>query len=278
MDKIPLKQGNFFSFYSTFPPNAIIFENIMKKFLKIIRILWITFGILSILWMANSFRARGFDRSILEGDELVSVEETNILIHFQPNQNEQPAGFIFFPGGMVQPEAYAPMSREIAGQGFNVFIVKLPFGAAPLESQETRVREQALEIMNSNGSIGQWIVGGHSRGAAIAARFAQLHGESFDGLVLIGTSHPKEAAFDLSTSTLAVTKIYASNDGLASSHEVEANAVYLPEDTTWVLIEGGNHSQFGYYGSQLGDGTATISREEQQALTVEAILKALQNI
>jgi hypothetical protein len=250
----------------------------MKKFLKIIRILWVTFGILSILWMANSFRAQGFDKSILESDDLVSVEETASLIHFQPREKEQATGLIFFPGGMVQPEAYAPLSREIAGQGFNVFIVKLPFGAAPLESQEISVREKALEIIKSNGSIQHWVVGGHSRGAAIAARFAQLHGESFDGLVLIGTSHPKEAAFDLSNSTLAVTKIYASNDGLASIHEVQANAIYLPEDTSWVLIEGGNHSQFGYYGSQLGDGTATISREEQQALTTDAILGALKNI
>jgi hypothetical protein len=75
-----------------------------------------------------------------------------------------------------------------------------------------------------------------------------------------------------------VTKIYASNDGLASMDEVEANAKYLPADTTWVLITGGNHSQFGYYGSQLGDDTATISREQQQALTVDAIFSVLKSI
>jgi pimeloyl-ACP methyl ester carboxylesterase len=136
---------------------------------------------------------------------------------------------------------------------------------------------QALEIISANESIQYWVVGGHSRGAAIASRSAYKYGETFDGLILIGTSHPKEAAFDLSNSTLAVTKIYASNDGLASMDEVEANALYLPANTTWVLIEGGNHSQFGYYGSQLGDNTATISREKQQELMVAAILAALSN-
>ena len=75
-----------------------------------------------------------------------------------------------------------------------------------------------------------------------------------------------------------MTKIYATNDGLASTGEVEANAQYLPDDTKWVLIEGGNHSQFGYYGSQLGDNAATISREQQQELTSEAILSALRSI
>jgi predicted esterase len=247
----------------------------MKKILKIIRIIWITFGILFFLWMANSVRAQGFDRSILENDPAITVEETNRFISFRPNLNPQPTGFIFFPGGLVQPEAYAPMSRAIAEQGFNVFIVKLPFGSAPLASQEADVMNQALSTMDANTSIQYWVVGGHSRGAAIASRFAYLYGDQFDSLVLIGTSHPKEKAFDLSDTMLAVTKIYASNDGLASVEEVKANAIYLPDDTNWVLIEGGNHGQFGYYGAQLGDNAATISREQQQELTVEAVLAVL---
>ncbi len=250
----------------------------MAEFLKIIRIIWVTFGILFLLWMTNSFRAQGFDKAALESAEKTIVEETNHFIHFQPNDNEQLAGFIFFPGGMVAPEAYAPMSRIISEQGYNVFIVKLPFGSAPLASQETRVMEQALEIMKVNASTQRWVVGGHSRGAAIASRFANLYGESFDGLILIGTSHPKEEAFDLSNTTMAVTKIYATNDGLASMEEVKANSQYLPDDTTWIQIDGGNHSQFGYYGSQLGDNAATISRERQQEFTVDAILVVLKSI
>ena len=86
----------------------------MANFRKIIRIIWITLGVLFLLWMGNSFRAQGFDRAILESDQMVAVEETNRLIYFQPNDNQQPTGFIFFPGGMVAPEAYAPMSRALS--------------------------------------------------------------------------------------------------------------------------------------------------------------------
>jgi len=250
----------------------------MTNFRKIIRIIWITLGVLFLLWMGNSFRAQGFERAILESDQMVAVEETKQLIHFQPNNNQQLTSLIFFPGGLVAPEAYAPMSRTLSEQGFNVFILKVPFGSAPLASQQAKVMERALEIMEVNASIQHWAVGGHSRGAAIAARFAHLYGEYFDSLILIGTSHPKEEAFDLSSTTLAVTKIYATNDGLASVEEVEAGSQFLPDDTKWVLIEGGNHSQFGYYGSQLGDNAATISRERQQELTVNAILSALNNL
>ena len=250
----------------------------MSNIHKIIRTVWITFGVLFSLWMVNSFRAQGFDRTILESDQTIIVEKTDQYIRFQPTQSQQPAAFIFLPGGMVAPEAYAPMSRAISEHGFNVFILKLPFGSAPLGPQEADVMRQALEIIDSNTSLQYWIVGGHSRGAAIASRFASLHAESLDGLVLIGTSHPKEEASDLSNTNLSVTKIYATNDGLASTDEVEANARYLPDDTKWVLIEGGNHSQFGYYGGQLGDNAATISREQQQELTIEAILSALRSI
>ena len=216
--------------------------------------------------------------AILENDQAVTIEKTKQYIHFEPNEKQQPAGFIFLPGGMVAPEAYASMSRTIAEHGFNVFILKLPFGSAPLNSQEADVMQQALEIIDANSTVQYWTVGGHSRGAAIASRFASMHEASFDGLVLIGTSHPKEEVFDLSNTNLFVTKIYATNDGLASTDEVQANAQYLPDDTTWILIEGGNHSQFGYYGSQLGDNAATINREQQQKLTVDAILAALKSV
>ena len=250
----------------------------MKNIWKIIRIIWITAGILFILLMANSFRAHGVDGTILGSDQIVTVAETTQFIHFQPNSDQQPTGFIFFPGGMVAPEAYAPMTRAISEQGYNVFILKLPFGSAAFASQETDVMEQALEIMDANESIQYWVVGGHSRGAAIASRFAFRYGEYFDGLILIGTSHPKEAAFDLSTTNLSVTKIYATNDGLASPEEVEETAQYLPDDAMLVRIEGGNHAQFGYYGAQLGDNAASISLAQQQELTVEAILLALDQV
>ena len=250
----------------------------MTRIRKIIRTIWISFGILFLIWMANSFRAQGFDQSILKSDSTIIIEETSRYISFRPNEETHTTSLIFFPGGMVQPEAYAPLARAVAGQGHTVFIIKLPFGSAPLESQQTKVMEGAMEIMQSHASIPAWVVGGHSRGAAIASRFALFYGDSFDGLVLIGTSHPKEQTFDLSNTNLSVTKIYATNDGLASLEEVEANAIYLPSDTTWVPIDGGNHSQFAYVGKLLGDNAATISRERQQELMVNAILESLNSI
>lgn len=41
------------------------------------------------------------------------------------------------------------------------------------------------------------------------------------------------------------------------------------------IPDGGNHAQFGSYGTQKGDGAATISAEEQCKITVDTILKTI---
>ena len=43
-------------------------------------------------------------------------------------------------------------------------------------------------------------------------------------------------------------------------------------DTTEVVIDGGNHAQFGSYGVQKGDGTAEISASDQLEITAEKII------
>lgn len=42
-----------------------------------------------------------------------------------------------------------------------------------------------------------------------------------------------------------------------------------------MIVDDGNHAQFGWYGDQRGDGTATISREDQQSQVVAATLRLL---
>lgn len=95
-------------------------------------------------------------------------------------------------------------------------------------------------------------------------------------MVLIGTTHPKED--DLSFLQRPVTKIHASKNGIAPPERMLANRALLPQQTTWVEITGGNHSQFGRHGHQLFDGAATISREEQERITRSAILEAMAGV
>ena len=73
-------------------------------------------------------------------------------------------------------------------------------------------------------------------------------------------------------------KVAGTRDGLASPEEVRANANKLPPNTRWIWIEGGNHSQFGWYGFQPGDKTARIPRADQQRQMTEAVLGFLAEV
>jgi len=70
--------------------------------------------------------------------------------------------------------------------------------------------------------------------------------------------------------------LYASEDGFATEDDVAKYDYLQPQNYTKVLIEGGNHEQFGYYGHQKGDNPSFISREEQQQIIVNEIIKFIQ--
>lgn len=252
-----------------------IYENPMTRFpqlLTIVRRLWMTTGIIVILWLFYSFQAQGFNaETVLATDETVIVTQTNTYLSFAP-QGSPTSTFLFFPGGMVDPLAYAPLARTLAQQGIHTFIVYLPWRSAPLPMHQSELIQTLQELVSQSDLAIPLVLGGHSRGAAIAVTVAHSRAIDIDGLILLATTHPKEAESDLSDSALRVLKVYASEDGLASPTEVEANRAYLPADTVFTLIDGGNHAQFAWYGSQLGDGRATISREAQQALIIDAIV------
>ena len=55
-------------------------------------------------------------------------------------------------------------------------------------------------------------------------------------------------------------------------------APLLPEATRWERVEGADHAQFGWYGWQLGSGTATIPRQAQHAATVAAVRRQLDRV
>ena len=46
-------------------------------------------------------------------------------------------------------------------------------------------------------------------------------------------------------------------------------------DVTDVIIEGGNHAQYGDFGTQMVDGEAKISKQKQIDITIEEMAKFL---
>ncbi len=205
----------------------------------------------------------------MQSDSQVTVT-TDPWIVFQPIEQTPTTGLIIYPGGRVDPRAYAPIAHAIAAQGYLVVIVPMPLNLAVFGSN------RAASVIQDYPEIQHWIIGGHSLGGSMAALYADKHRDQIDGLAL-WASYPASSN-DLSDSTIKVSSIYGVEDGLATKEKIDASRALLPADTTWVQIEGGNHAQFGWYGDQPGDNPATVSRTEQQAQIIQATMNLLQSV
>lgn len=245
-------------------------KSVFRRWIRRGFLLW---AVISTLWLVNSYRTRGFADDTLQSSPTISVVDGAAMLELLPTSSDSSTALIFICGSGVSAHAYAPLLRPIADAGYAVFIVKLPYRFAPLESHKQAAVDRARSVMATRPQISHWVISGHSLGGALACRVAPSASKALSAMVLVGTTHPKQD--DLSSLPMPVTKVYASNDGVASPDRTLANKGLLPKETQWVEIKGGNHSQFGHYGHQLLDGRATISRETQQTATRSAFLEAL---
>jgi pimeloyl-ACP methyl ester carboxylesterase len=240
---------------------------------------WITIGIAAIVvfagWSLLAYRATAPARAAMLPDAAVAVSSDGHVWSFLPRQSltDAPPALIFFPGALVDPIAYAPLLHAAAAAGFPAYLVALPRRGAFGGADDPAVEERLDRLLASPSTPRRWILAGHSRGAVVASRLAADPRRGFAGLVLIGTTHPRDV--DLSALQVGVTKIVGTRDGLASPAGVERNRSRLPATTRWLWIEGGNHSQFGWYGFQPGDRRATVAAATQRALTIAAVIEAL---
>ena len=263
-------------------PMEVIRQSYMRQPLyrpvwRVVRVLWVIGGLFFFVWMWRSFQAQGVDMTTLTASPSIYIATEGPALEIMPIETSELVGLIFYPGGMVDPRAYLPMAHALAERGYPVLILKLPYRSAPLAEQEAVVHDYVRTTIRES-IIPHWAIGGHSRGAALATRFAHQYPTIADALILVGTTHPKEAERSLATLTIPVIKIYGTNDGIADPETILANRYLLPIQSQFLPIEGGNHSQFGYYGSQLGDGRATITRERQQAQLVDLISRTLHGL
>ncbi|MBN2044059.1 MAG: alpha/beta hydrolase [Anaerolineales bacterium] len=219
-------------------------------------------------WSVSSIRhAETETEEFLQSSTTVLVEDTQWL-SFHPQNQSPKVGFIFYPGGNVDYRAYAPTLYRIAEAGFLVVDVAMPLNLAVLGASK------ASKVINTYPEIENWVIGGHSLGGSMASRFVDLNPGSVDGLAL-WASYPAESN-SLADAAVEVLSIYATLDGLATVAKIERAIPLLPEDTHYFPIQGGNHAQFGFYGTQEADMAAMISRESQQDQIVEVMVAFLE--
>jgi len=245
---------------------------------KRIRITWAILGTTAtatlLVWSWLAYRPRAEAQQALAPQGGLGIERVDHGWCFTPATPAREVGLLFIPGALVDPVAYAPLVRKAAEAGHVGLLMELPRRGALGGAEGPEVIERALRLMDQHPKVRRWVLAGHSLGGAIASRLARDAPGRYAALALLGTSHPKN--FTLADLKVPVLKVWATRDGFATPKRVEATRGNLPTSTRWISIEGGNHSQFGYYGFQPGDSRATISRQAQQ-VTVQANLLVLLN-
>ena len=193
----------------------------------------------------------------MRSDDRVTVTKTGFGYFFDGPSED--TGFIFYPGARVDETAYAPLMHSLAAEGTDTFIVSMPF-RIPFFN-----RNGADEVLKQY-SRSEWYIGGHSLGGVLASDYAAEHSDIFSGIILLA-SYPDRKIPDEMTEI----QITGSEDGVINRDMLADSMKYAPENYIGYIIEGGNHTQFGSYPIQSGDGIAEISAQEQVRETVDVI-------
>lgn len=215
--------------------------------------LWLTTSILAILMAVemtiyfNTYQASPLARRIAK----TATNHKNYLLF--RSKGKVKANIIFYQGALVEEEAYSQLARDLADKGDNTYILKTPLNLPVLSPHKAKT------IINQNHLTNVYLAG-HSLGGVVASQNAKV--APVRGLILLA-SYPSRKS-DLSHKKLRVLSITASNDHILNWEKYEEAKKRLPNSSTFRTIVGGNHSRFGNYGHQKGDGKATLSHKSSE--------------
>ncbi|HGA1588100.1 TPA: alpha/beta hydrolase [Streptococcus agalactiae] len=215
--------------------------------------LWLTTSILAILMAVgmtiyfNTYQASPLARRIAK----TATNHKNYLLF--RSKGKVKANIIFYQGALVEEEAYSQLARDLADKGYNTYILKTPLNLPVLSPHKAKT------IINQNHLTNVYLAG-HSLGGVVASQNAKV--APVRGLILLA-SYPSRKS-DLSHKKLRVLSITASNDHILNWEKYEEAKKRLPNSSTFRTIVGGNHSRFGNYGHQKGEGKATLSHKSSE--------------
>ncbi|MDE6407936.1 MAG: DUF4832 domain-containing protein, partial [Anaeroplasmataceae bacterium] len=206
------------------------------------------------------YSANSYAKEELKSNEIVEVSHEKNYYVFKPEVYD--TGIIFYPGGKVDAKAYAPLLKSLAREGILCILCEMPFRLAVLNSNAADGIQEKFEVEH-------WYMAGHSLGGSMAASYIAKHSKEYDGLILLAAY----STVDLSDTDLKVLSIYGEYDRVLNRKKYEESLSKLPNHYNEYVIRGGCHAFFGSYGAQKGDGTPTITNEQQIEETVSFILE-----
>ena len=196
----------------------------------------------------------------------ISTRYPTDAIIYKPVGIEPTVGVVFYAGNPVDYRDYGTLLTAIASAGYLVISPEFPLDTAALNVIAGE------EYMKQYPDIQEWFLAGHSHGGGVSTVELALRPNLFKGLIIIDSI----IGVPVTQEGFPVLTFHATEDLAVPGYQ---HSILMAElaaaDTTEVVIEGGNHAQFGDYGIQFNDGVAKISKEEQLDITIREILKFL---
>lgn len=171
-------------------------------------------------------------------------------------------GFIIFPDSMADEKAYAYYAKLLHEKGYTVVIAKAPYY---LRKEKDRV----VMIMEAKPEIENWYFIGHAQGGWTASKIAVKKPGKLCGIAFLA-SYIYE---DLSEQDVSIIRILGSRDEAMNPIKKNEHLDYLPENSTTMLLRGGNHRGFAACDFWGRDGESTITWKEQQERVIEMMLQ-----
>ncbi len=245
-----------------------------SKVIKVLTVVGIVFSIIVLLstiaffiYVGNYYKADKVAVDSLVSSETVSVSKEDNLYIFEPKTDYQDA-VIFYPGGLVEAKAYSTLMHLLAKENILTIIVEMPFNLAFFDMNGADKVINKFQDKQLN-----WYMCGHSLGGVFMSEYLSSNYLSFSGAIFLASY----SSTDLSNTNLNVLSIVGSEDKVINLESYNNTKKLNPPNASYEIIDGGNHSYFGNYGEQIGDGEATISVSEQQEMSVNLINKFVRN-
>ncbi len=163
---------------------------------------------------------------------------------------------------------------ELAARGYLCLLPKMPENLAILSINAADKLTHNHKDETSLVEDIDWYLAGHSLGGVAASSFLDdtLNKQKDDAFpykgIILCASYP---TIDLSDDDIRLLSIYGSDDKVLNLKNYEKSKEKWPKDSEEYVIKGGIHSYFGNYGIQNGDGTPSITNEEQIIEAADAI-------
>lgn len=231
--------------------------NVFLNIAIIIIIFLVVLGLSFYGYFMNPAKASEKANDYLVSSEEVSVTKIDYGYYFDGSGEDDL--LIFYPGARVEKEAYAPLMFELAKNGVDTIIVEMLMNFPVLGKYKANKIIDDYDYKN-------YYISGHSLGGIMAGELAAKN-DNIRGVIFMAAYPTKKL-----DANVRVLSLYGSNDKVLSMDQYDKNKKNFPSDYKELVINGGNHSQFGSYGNQSGDGKADITFEEQQEIIVNEII------